>query len=43
MPNDFRDSLIKNQNGQAVTTSLLVAEKLGKRHADVIKAIWDAI
>lgn len=34
------DSLVfKGNNGQVVTNSLLVAEKFGKRHADVIRSI----
>lgn len=33
------DLVFKGQNGQVLTNSLLVAEKFGKRHADVIRSI----
>lgn len=33
------DLVFKGQNGQVLTNSLLVAEKFGKRHADVIEAL----
>lgn len=33
------DLVFKGQNGQILTNSLLVAEKFGKRHADVIRSI----
>lgn len=33
------DLFFKGQNGQVLTNSLLVAEKFGKRHADVIRSI----
>ena len=36
-------NLVQNNNGQPVTNSLLVAEKFGKRHADVIRAIESLI
>lgn len=35
--------LVFNQNGAALTNSLLVAEKFGKRHADVIRSIDNMI
>lgn len=35
--------VIKSTKGNAVTTSLLVAEKFGKRHSDVMRAISDTI
>ena len=31
--------VFKGQNNQALTNSLLVAEKFGKEHSDVLKAI----
>lgn len=33
------DLVFKGQNDQVLTNSLLVAEKFGKRHADVIRSI----
>ena len=33
------NNLVFNQNGAALTNSLLVAEKFGKRHGDIIRAI----
>lgn len=35
----MKDLVFKGQNGQALTNSLLVAEKFGKEHSDVLKAI----
>ena len=35
--------VIKSTKGNAVTTSLLVAEKFGKRHSDVLRSIRDAL
>jgi Rha family phage regulatory protein len=35
------DLVFKNESGQPVTSSLLVAQKFGKRHADVLRAIRD--
>ena len=35
--------VIKSTKGNAVTTSLLVAEKFGKRHSDVMRAISETI
>ena len=35
--------VIYNENRQPVTTSLLVAQKFGKRHADVLRAIKDLL
>lgn len=35
--------LVFNQNGATLTNSLLVAEKFGKRHGDVLRAIKDLI
>ncbi|MDR1349144.1 MAG: Rha family transcriptional regulator [Prevotellaceae bacterium] len=37
------ENLVKNQNGQPVTTSLLVAKKLKKNHKDVLRAIDNVI
>ncbi len=37
------NNLVFNQNGAALTNSLLVAEKFGKRHADVIRSIDNMI
>jgi phage regulator Rha-like protein len=37
----MNDLVLKNSEGQLVTTSLLVAQKFGKRHADVLRAIHD--
>ena len=37
------DLVFKGQNGQALTNSLLVAEKFGKRHADVVRAIENSL
>lgn len=36
-------NVVFNQNGKVLTNSLLVAEKFGKRHANVIKAVEDHI
>lgn len=35
----MNELVFKGQNGQVLTNSLLVAEKFGKRHADVIRSI----
>ena len=35
--------VIKSTKGNAVTTSLIVAEKFGKRHSDVMRAISETI
>ncbi len=35
--------VFKGENGQALTTSLLVAEKFGKNHRDVLDAIRDLV
>lgn len=37
------DLVFKGQNGQVLTNSLLVAEKFGKRHADVVRAIENSL
>lgn len=37
------DLVFKGQNGQVLTNSLLVAEKFGKRHADVVGAIENSL
>lgn len=37
------DLVFKDQNGQVLTNSLLVAEKFGKRHADVVRAIENSL
>ncbi len=34
---------LKNENGQIVVSSRMVAERFGKRHADVIRAIEEKI
>lgn len=36
---DMNELVFKGQNGQVLTNSLLVAEKFGKEHSDVLKAI----
>jgi Rha family phage regulatory protein len=38
-----KDLVLEQGDGKIVTTSLLVAEKFGKRHADVIRAIEGVI
>ena len=35
----MNELVFKGQNDQVLTNSLLVAEKFGKRHADVIRSI----
>lgn len=35
----MNDLVFKGQNDQVLTNSLLVAEKFGKEHSDVLKAI----
>lgn len=35
----MNELVFKDQNDQVLTTSLLVAEKFGKEHSDVLKAI----
>lgn len=37
-PESF-ELVYKGTNGQALTTSLMVAKKIGKEHCDVLKAI----
>lgn len=37
------DLVFKGQNAQVLTNSLLVAEKFGKRHADVVRAIENSL
>ncbi|MCM1731272.1 Rha family transcriptional regulator [Bacteroides uniformis] len=37
------DLVFKGQNDQVLTNSLLVAEKFGKRHADVVRAIENSL
>lgn len=37
------DLAFKGQNDQVLTNSLLVAEKFGKRHADVVRAIENSL
>jgi phage regulator Rha-like protein len=37
----MNELVFKSEKGTPVTTSLLVAQKFGKRHADVIRAIED--
>ena len=39
----MNELVFQGANEQALTNSLLVAEKFGKRHADVIRAIEDLI
>lgn len=36
---DMNELVFKGQNGQVLTNSLLVAEKFGKEHSDVLKSI----
>lgn len=40
---DMNELVFKGQNGQVLTNSLLVAEKFGKRHVEVLDAIRDII
>lgn len=35
----MNDIVFRGENNQALTNSLLVAEKFGKKHKDVIKAV----
>lgn len=39
----MKDLVFKGQNGQALTNSLLVAEKFGKEHKHVLEAIRELI
>lgn len=39
IPLDAASKIIRVEHGQPVTTSLLIAEKFGKRHTDVLRAI----
>lgn len=39
----MNELVFKGQNGQVLTNSLLVAEKFGKRHVEVLDAIRDII
>jgi len=39
----MNELVFRNESGQPVTNSLLVAEKFGKRHGDVVRAIEDVM